>query len=165
MPTPITFEPQTAKRELTITRVFKAPRAKVWDAWTNPEILKQWWAPAPWKVADLQLELKPGGVWRYAMEGPDGSKGYSQAVYREIDAPQRLVYTDAFSDAEGNINPDLPEMLITATFDELEDGSTRVMWVTKFAKPEDLDKIMEMGFREGVTQACEQLDQLFAQEA
>jgi uncharacterized protein YndB with AHSA1/START domain len=120
--------------ELVIERVFDAPRELVFQAFTQPEHLMRWWGPHDWTLSYCALDLRPGGVWHYCMAGPEGEQSWRRAVFREIVPPERLVYTDTFSDADGNVvpptryglSPDWPaETLATITFVE-RDGRTTV---------------------------------------
>lgn len=93
----------TKTEEFVITRVFNAPREKVWKAWTEAERLEKWWGPKGCALRVLRFELKPGGMFHYAMEFQPGHPMYGRFVYREIVAPERLVYVSAFSDENGGI--------------------------------------------------------------
>ncbi|MCQ3941590.1 MAG: SRPBCC domain-containing protein [Alphaproteobacteria bacterium] len=89
--------------EFTITRSFDAPRDKVWKAWTDADSLEQWWGPKGCTLRVVKFDLRPGGMFHYAMEFQSGRPMYGRFVYREIAAPERLVYVSSFSDAEGVI--------------------------------------------------------------
>ena len=123
-------------REFVISRVFDAPRELVWKSWTEPERLKQWWGPKGFKVHTCKVDLRPGGIFHYGMKAPDGSDIWGRFTYREIDAPKRLVFLNAFSDPKGGVarhpgHASWPlELLSTVTFDELG-GKTKVtvQWV------------------------------------
>ena len=84
-----------------ISRVFDAPRDRVWAAWTEPERLKQWWGPKGFKVHTCKVDLRPGGVFLYGMTAPDGADMWGRFVYREITAPEKLVFVVSFSDPKG----------------------------------------------------------------
>jgi uncharacterized protein YndB with AHSA1/START domain len=92
-----------AQGELVITRVFDAPREFVWKAWTELERLARWWGPQGFTWVSATLDLRPGGAFHYCMRSPDGHEMWGKFVYREILPPEKLVFTTAFSDAEGNI--------------------------------------------------------------
>jgi uncharacterized protein YndB with AHSA1/START domain len=114
-----------------MTRVFDAPRDRVWKAWTQPEQLKQWWGPQGFKVHTCKVDLRPGGVFLYGMKAPDGSDVWGRFVYREIAAPKKLVFVVSFSDPKGGVtrhpsSPNWPEeILSTVTFEE-QGGKTKV---------------------------------------
>jgi uncharacterized protein YndB with AHSA1/START domain len=119
-----------------ISRVFDAPRERVWQAWTEVERLKQWWGPKGFVVTHCELDLRPGGLMHYCLRMPDGNEMWGKFVYREIVKPERLVWINSFSDKDGGLtahpmNPAWPrEMHTTVTFKELR-GKTEVTvaWV------------------------------------
>ncbi len=114
-----------------ITRVFDAPRERVWKAWTEAARLKQWWGPKGFTVHTCKVDLRPGGVFHYGMKAPDGSDMWGKFVYREITAPRKLVFIVSFSDPKGGMtrHPSAPnwplQMLSTVTFEE-QGGKTKV---------------------------------------
>jgi uncharacterized protein YndB with AHSA1/START domain len=123
-----------AGETLVITRTFNAPRELVWKAWTDPERLKCWWGPQGFTSPAARTDLRAGGSYLYAMRSPEGQDFWSTGVYREVVAPERIVATDSFADAEGNVVPashygmtgDWPlELTVTVTFEAL-DGKTRL---------------------------------------
>jgi uncharacterized protein YndB with AHSA1/START domain len=101
------------ERELTITRLFKAPRALVFKAWTTPEHLAHWSGPHGFTTPHHSMDLRPGGAYRACLRAPDGTEHWVQGVYREIVAPERLVFTHAWEDAHGNPGH---QTLVTITF-------------------------------------------------
>ena len=115
-----------------ITRVFDAPRDKVWKAWTETERLKQWWGPKGFKVHTCKVDLRPGGVFLYGMTAPDGKDMWGKFTYREIVPPERMVLINSFSDEAGGVTrhpmaPTWPlEMLSTFTFEDEPGGKTKV---------------------------------------
>ncbi len=146
----------TAARTITVSRAFAAPREQIFRAYTESEELAQWWGPEGWQTETRAHELAPGGVWHYVMRGPDGMESWGKTTYQEVTPPSRLVYSDAFSDPEGNIVEGMPVMLITTEFAE-RDGQTTVTSTTQFASDEDLQKVVAMGAVEGITQTWERL--------
>ncbi len=86
-----------------ITRVFNAPRDLVWKAWTEAEGLARWWGPKGMTIEIAKLEMRPGGIFHYAMRAPSGKTMWGRFIYREIAAPERLVYISSFSDPEGGL--------------------------------------------------------------
>jgi uncharacterized protein YndB with AHSA1/START domain len=119
------------ENEFVITRVFDAPRELVWKAWTESERLAHWWGPKGFAMLSCKNDLRPGGVFHYGMRAPDGGVMWGKFVYREIVAPERLVFIVCFSDEAGGVTrhpwaPDWPlETLSTVTFAE-HDGRTRL---------------------------------------
>lgn len=117
-----------ATEALVITRVFDAPVELVWKAWSEPERFKQWWGPEGFTAPVVKIDFRVGGVWLACMRSPDGQDFWSTGAYREIEPTKRIVTTDSFADADGNVVPashygmgeDVPlEMLLTVTFEDL----------------------------------------------
>ena len=157
---------RSSDREFVISHTFAAPRALVWQAWSQCEHLQHWWAPTGWSVPVCKMDFREGGVWHYCMKGPmpDGTEmeSWGRTVFREIVEPERIVSVDVFSDAAGNVAEGLPEMVITVTFDEV-DGQTHVRSRTEFATAADLETILQMGMEEGVAMTWDQLAAYLAQ--
>jgi uncharacterized protein YndB with AHSA1/START domain len=99
---------ESSNREIVVTRVFEAPRALVFAAWTTPEHLARWWGPTGFTITTYEMDFKPGGVWRFVMHGPDGRDYQNKVVYVEIAESERLVYRHV-SD---------PQFQMTVTFEE-----------------------------------------------
>ncbi len=123
------------KKELIITRIFDAPRERIWKAWTEPERLKKWWGPKIFTAPVIKNDLRVGGRYLYCMRGPDGKDYWSTGVYREIVHMERIVVTDSFADEKGNVVPashygligDWPlELQVTVTFEEIG-GKTKMI--------------------------------------
>ena len=119
------FKPAAAaKREFTLTRTFDAPRALVFQAWTQPEHLKRWWGVQGCAIGKCVVDLRPGGKFHYCMKMQNGMDLWGIFTYREIAPPERLVFTNSISDSEGNIarhpfSPKWPlEILQTLTLTE-----------------------------------------------
>jgi uncharacterized protein YndB with AHSA1/START domain len=148
-------------REFVVERIFAAPRELVFQAFSACEHLAEWWGPAGWTLPVCQIDFRPGGVWFYCMAGPGGEQSCGRAVYQEIVEPERIVYTDAFADAQGNVQTELPEMLITLTFAE-HDGKTRLTTRTLFASAEDLKTTLDMGMVEGLNETWDRLERYLA---
>lgn len=82
---------------------YPAPRSLIFDAWTKPEHLKNWWGPAGMKIGTCSLDLAPGGMFHYSMIAPDGNESWGRFVFEEVQAPHRLVWINSFSDQVGGI--------------------------------------------------------------
>lgn len=128
------FMGEPGKREIIITRTFNAPLALVWKAWTDPDHFQRWWGPKDYTSPFCQIDLREGGKYLNCMKSPDGKEYWSTGIFREIVPLERLVYTDSFSDAGGNVVPathyglsaDFPlEMLVMVLFEEI-DGKTKL---------------------------------------
>lgn len=118
---------------LVITRVFSASREQVWKAWTDPEIFKRWWGPRNYTCPVSKNDLRVGGRYHTCMRSPEGKDYWSTGVYKEIDAPKKLVFTDSFADEKGNEVPSsyygMPDMSdkleVSITFEE-QQGKTKM---------------------------------------
>jgi uncharacterized protein YndB with AHSA1/START domain len=145
--------PEAKSKEFVISRVFDAPRALVWECFTKPERMKDWWGPKGVTIVKSQMDLRVGGTYHYGMQQPDGTVMRGRMVYREITPPERLVFINSFSDEAGGLGrhplaPQWPiEMLSIFTFEEMADGKTRftVRW-TPHNPTEEERKTFEGGF-------------------
>ncbi len=109
----------SSDRELVITRIFDAPRELVFKAWTEPRHLSQWWGPRGFTLVSCQMDARPGGSYRFHMRAPDGSDHWPLGSFRELAAPERLVASWCWTDADGR--PRHPETVLTVTFEEYGD--------------------------------------------
>jgi uncharacterized protein YndB with AHSA1/START domain len=139
----------SSDRDIVITRVFDAPRALVFEAWTDPKHVPQWWGPRGFTTTVQEMDVRPGGVWRYVMHGPDGTDFQNRVVYDEIDKPERLAYTHG-SDEE----PD--QFRVTVTFAG-QGGKTRVTLRMRFASAAARDGTIEFGAVQGGNQTLDRL--------
>ncbi len=151
----------SAGKRMTITRGFQAPKPLVWDAFTHPDQLVKWWGPKGFTTTVTRMDVRPGGIWHYCMSSPEWGDSWGLATYSEVSPPDRIVYEDAFSNAEGTVNPDLPVSVISIAFTEVG-GRTTLTIVTEYATEEDLRKVVEMGVVEGMSSQFERLDELLA---
>ena len=115
-------EPRSAAPELTIRRILDAPRSLVFNAWTQPEHLARWWGPQGFVNVACEMDVRPGGAWFRVMRAPDGALYTKRGIYREIVAPERLVFTYANEAADGTLDG---ETLVTVTFEE-HGGQTKL---------------------------------------
>lgn len=139
-----------------INRSFAAPKPKVWAAWTEPELLDQWWAPKPWKSETKWMDFTDGGQRLYAMVSPEGEKHWSLINFTSITPQTNIQFHDGFSDSEGKINEDMPQSDWSVNFKEAE-GLTTVNIEIRHQELSDLETIIEMGFKEGMTATLEEL--------
>lgn len=142
-----------------ITREFAAPIDLVWKAWTEDEILDQWWGPKPWRAETKKMDFREGGCWLYAMVSPEGEKHWSKGNFISIKKEKYFSSKGGFSDEEGNINPAFPQNLWENNFIPA-DNTVKVDILLTYDSLEDLEKEIEMGFKEGITTDFEQLDEL-----
>ena len=145
---------------VNVTREFGANLSLVWEAWTNPEILDQWWAPKPWKTETVTMDFREGGTWLYYMQGPEGERHYCKNDYIKIEIEKMFSGLDAFCDENGKTNEQFPRTEWVNHFNQ-NGNTTTVTIKAQYASLEDLEKIIAMGFKEGFTMALENLDHYF----
>jgi len=147
------------ERDLVLTRLISAPREKLYRAWTEPELLKQWFAPLPWTTPHVETDVRPGGASLVVMRGPDGNEFPSRGVYLEVVPNERLVFTDAYTHAwEPSAKP---FMTVILSFED-EAGQTRYTARVRHWTEEDRDAHEKMGFHTGWGQCTDQLVGLVA---
>ena len=146
-------------RELVLTRLIAAPREKVYRSWTEPALLKQWFAPKPYTTPVAELDVRPGGANFIVMRGPDGKDLPNRGVYLEVVPNQRLVFTDAYVKAWEP--SDKPFMTVTLTFND-EDGKTRYSARVCHWTVADREAHEKMGFHQGWGICTDQLANLVA---
>lgn len=142
---------ESTERAFVITRTFDAPRALLFKVWTDPKHLAHWWGPKGVTIVSCKNDLRLGGLSHYCMRWPDGQDMWGKWVYREIAAPERLVFVNSFSDPEGRTTrppfsePWPLEMLLTITFAEHRSKTT----VTVDSIPIDATEAERRTFAEG----------------
>ncbi|HET6246043.1 MAG: SRPBCC domain-containing protein [Bacteroidetes bacterium] len=151
-------------KSILVAREFNAPLKDVWQAFTDSKILNQWWAPAPWHAETKYMDFSVGGYWLYAMVGPENEKHWGRMNYEDIDYLKKYAFEDVFSDEKGNVLSDLPASKGTAEFSEISAG-TKVEFKTFYESEEDLKKMVEMGFEQGIKICFDQLQSLFKKQA
>jgi uncharacterized protein YndB with AHSA1/START domain len=135
--------------QILITREFDAPRDLVWRAYTEPDLIKRWWAGERGTVTTVEVDLRVGGRWRYVMTANPGFEVAFHGEYREITAPERLVNTEAF---EGIPDPDDNAALVTITLTE-KDGRTYLEALTEMKDKAGRDAIIESGMEGGMQES------------
>ncbi len=143
---------------VNIKREFDANLPLVWEAWTNPEILDQWWAPKPYRTETKSMDFREGGMWLYAMVSPENEKHWCKNDYYKIIEHEMFAGFDAFCDENGYVNTNMPRTNWINVFTEADD-KTMVNITATYEKLSDLEKVIEMGFEQGFTMALENLDQ------
>ena len=139
-------------RSIVTSRLFDAPRELVWDVWTDPHHVSQWWGPHGFTTTTSEMNLRPGGVWRFVMHGPDGVDYKNRVVFREVVRPERLAYAHGGEEEYDDI-----QFEVTVTFDD-EGGKTRVTLHSVFPTAEARDFVVrEHGAIEGAKQTLERL--------
>lgn len=143
-----------SERELVLSRIIDAPPEKVYSAWIDPGLLKQWFAPAPWTVSSAETDVRHGGSTLVVMRSPEGNEFQNRGVYLEVVENERLVFTDAYTKAWEP--SEKPFMTVILTF-ENEDGKTRYTARVRHWTTADRESHEEMGFHEGWAQCADQL--------
>jgi uncharacterized protein YndB with AHSA1/START domain len=144
-------------RELAMIRSFDAPRGLVWDAWTKPELLKQWLGVrGGWTFAVCEVDLKVGGKYRYVWRGPSGAEMGMGGVFREVAKPERLVATEKFDESwyEG-------DAMDTTTFVE-RGGKTTVTTTVRYASKAVRDAVLKSPMELGVAESYNKLDEVLS---
>lgn len=155
------FDVDKEHNKIKIERLFNAPRNLVWAAWTQAEILDQWWAPKPWVAKTKSMEFKAGGHWLYAMIGPENETHWGKVDYTSIDEEETFTAYDGFCDEDGKLNQEMPRNRWNTVFSDRGD-TTLVYIILSFDSLEDLEAIIKMGFKEGFTAGLENLDEYFS---
>jgi uncharacterized protein YndB with AHSA1/START domain len=146
-------------KTVSIIREFDADLSLVWDAYTKQEILDQWWAPKPWSSKTKVMNFEPGGRRFYAMVSPEGQERWSVQKYTSISPKTNFKFLNAFADE--NENPELPGSEWDLNFSE-ENGRTKVRVSIYNESLERMEKMIEMGFKEGFTMTLNSLKELLA---
>jgi uncharacterized protein YndB with AHSA1/START domain len=149
----------SSDRELILTRLIDAPREKVFRAWTDPNLLKQWFAPLPWTTPLAELDVRPGGARLVVMRDPEGHEFPNRGVYLEVVPNERLVFTDAYTEAWEP--SEKPFMTVIATFED-QGGKTRYTARVRHWTVADREAHEKMGFHEGWGRCTDQLAALVA---
>ena len=151
------------EKTILVIRTFNAPLASVWRAYTEKDLLDQWWGPEPWHSETKYMDFKPGGYWLYAMVGPEGERHWARMNYKVIVHHKRIEGEDAFCDENGIMNTTFPVNQWINTFNE-NSGSTTVEHRLVFETLEGLQTIVDMGFEEGISIGLDQLEALLAMQ-
>lgn len=152
------FTVDKATRSVFVNREFDAELSLVWDAFTKPEILDQWWAPKPWTSKTKYMDFKVGGRRFYAMVSPEGQEiGWQIQDFTSISPKTNFKYLSVFADKDEN--PHLPGSNWDLNFSELN-GTTKVSISIYNESLERMEKMLEMGFKEGFTMTLNYLEQL-----
>jgi uncharacterized protein YndB with AHSA1/START domain len=148
-----------SERDLVLTRLIDAPREKLFRAWTDPELLKQWFAPLPYTTPVAELDVRPGGANYVVMRGPDGAEMPNRGVYLEVVPNERIVFTSAYTRAWEP--SEKPFMTVILTFED-EAGKTRYTALVRHWTAADREMHEKMGFHKGWGQCADQLEALVA---
>ncbi len=153
------FTVDKTSKTVFVNREFDADLSLVWDAFTQQEILDQWWAPKPWASKTKVMNFEVGGRRFYAMVSPEGQEHWSLQQYTSITPKTNFKMLNAFADKDAN--PDLPGSEWDLTFSE-QNGTTKVSVSIYNESLERLEKMIEMGFQGGFTMTLKSLEELLA---
>lgn len=148
-----TIEP--GKQEIVMTRTFDAPRDLVFKTMTDPNLIPKWWGPRYLTTTVDEMDLRPGGRWRYLQRDPQGNEHAFHGVYHDITAPERLVFTFEYEGVPGHV------LLDTVTLEEV-DGKTRLTDQSVFQSVADRDGMVQSGMESGATEMMDRLEELLA---
>lgn len=147
------------KNTITVKREFAAGRQLVWDCHTKSELLDRWFAPKPFTARTKSMSFKEGGQWIYAMVDPEGQEFWARMDYQKINPIDSYKALDGFCNEKGELNPELPRASWVATFNDLNQH-TLVQTVVTYNSLADLETVINMGMKEGLTMTLENLDEL-----
>lgn len=142
-------------REIVTERVFDAPRERVFAAYTDPELIPQWWGPRGGTTIVDQMDVRPGGAWRFVYRDSDGSETGFRGTYREVTPPERIVQTFEWEGMPGHV------LVETATFEDLGER-TKVTTNSLFHTSEERDGMLASGMERGLTETHDRLAELLA---
>ena len=148
-----------SEREIVSERVFDAPRDRVFAAYTDPELIPQWWGPRRMTTIVDQMDVRPGGAWRFISHDCDGQEQGFRGIYREVTPPERLVQTFEWEGLPGHV------IVETVTFEDLGGERTKVTTRSLFHTPQERDGMLNSGMESGLTESHERLAELLAQAA
>lgn len=142
-------------REIHVERVFDAPRDRVFAAFTDPKLIPEWWGPRGGTTTVDQMDVRPGGAWRFVFRGPDGSETAFRGTYREVTPPKRVVQTFEWEGLPGHVS------IETADFEDLGDR-TKVITTSLFHTQDERDGMLASGMERGLNETYARLDELLA---
>jgi uncharacterized protein YndB with AHSA1/START domain len=134
--------------------VYKATPERLYEAYTTPEQVKQWWGPEKYKMIIDEMDVRVGGRWRFIHEDKDGKQYGFNGVYKELDRPNKIVDSFEFEGMPGHV------LIETTTFEPQPDGTTKLTTASRYDNLKDLEGMVSMGMEEGVTEGLERLAHL-----
>ncbi|MBB3315742.1 MULTISPECIES: SRPBCC family protein [Rhizobium] len=149
---------EEAQHELVLVREFDAPREKIFKAWTDPVLMKEWFVPRPWSIADAQIDARPGGSNLIVMRSPEGQEFPNRGVYLEIVENEKIVFTDAFTSSW--VPSEKPFFVGIILLEDLGNGRTKYTAKARHWTAADKEQHEQMGFHEGWGKCADQLAEL-----
>jgi uncharacterized protein YndB with AHSA1/START domain len=156
MPSTAEFAVDKDKLQVHVSRVFNAPREKLWRVVNDPKLVPQWWGPARYTTKVDKMDVRVGGKWRFVHSGPDGDYAFN-GEYTEIVEPEKVVMTFEFEPMAGHISTQ------AMTLTELEGGRTRMDVVVQYENLQDLEGMVGSGMKEGQFESYDRLDKVLEQ--
>ena len=138
--------------EIVMTRVFDAPRALVYESFSKPELLRQWFGPRGWSLAVCEVDLRVGGGFRFVLRGPDGKEMGMRGTYLELAPPERSVHLESFDDYPG-------ESQVTSLFVE-KSGQTTLTVTVLYPSKQIRDAVIQSGMEHGAAESYDRLAEL-----
>jgi len=163
----MTNDTANEKDRMVITRIFDAPRALVWEAWTNPKYVMQWWGPKGFTAPVCKIDFRVGGKFLCCMRSPDGQEGWNGGIYHEIIPHEKIVYSLYFADAQGNkINPAelgieheaIEDARDVAIFEDYGNGQTKLTLIGN----ETMEEAKNTGQHEGWVETLDKIAAVIA---
>ncbi len=151
------FTVEPGKQEIIIRRRFDAPRELVFKAYSDPQLIPQWWGPARYTTTVDKMEVRPGGMWRFSQRDADGNEFAFHGFYHQVLAPQRLVYTFEFEGMPGHIALETVQL-------EAQGDKTLLIDIMVFQSLEDRDGMYESGMEDGSRESLERIEALLMRE-
>lgn len=149
-----------AEKSILVSREFNALLANVWRAYTESELLDQWWGPNPWRAETKTMDFREGGFWLYAMVSPENEKHWGKMDYFTIKKYEKIDMEDSFCNENGIINSAFPKSRGSFVFTQTKTG-VLVEFKMIYPTEKDIQMLVEMGFEQGITTALDQLEKLF----
>jgi uncharacterized protein YndB with AHSA1/START domain len=162
----VKLKPATAAaKTIVLERIFKAPRELVWKTWTESERIMRWWGPKPFTAPVIKIDFRVGGTYLYCMRSPEGQNYWSTGIFHEIIPMDKIVYTDSFADADGNVvSPetygmvDFPaELMVTVTFED-HAGQTKLILRHEGIPAGEMSEMTEAGWSTSLEKFAEALN-------
>jgi len=147
---------EPGKQEIRMERIFDAPRGLVFQVWTDPKHIPQWWGPKDLTTIVAKMDARAGGLWRFIQRDQSGNEFAFHGVYHSIVAPEQIVSTFEFEGVPGHV------VLETATFEALPNGKTKVTASSVFQSLEDRDGMIQSGMESGAKETWERFAELLA---
>jgi uncharacterized protein YndB with AHSA1/START domain len=144
-----------SEREIVSERIFDAPRERVFQAYTDPELIPRWWGPRRYTTIVEEMDVRPGGAWRFRALDADGHGTGFRGIYREVTPPERIVQTFEWEGTPGHV------VVETVSFEDLG-GRTKVSTTSLFHTPQERDGMLSAGMEGGLSESHDRLAELLA---